>query len=181
MLKRLTADRFDQIYHIMEQSFPRNERRPREEQRELFDRDCYKVFGMIDESDEVIGFIAVWDLGSVAFIEHFAVSPTYRNGGIGGRMLTELLQTIGKPACLEVELPDTDLARRRIGFYQRNGLVFNAYDYLQPPLSKGQDAVPLRLMTSEGKVSQERFEELKSLLYRLVYEAQAPLFGKELI
>ena len=172
MLKKLTVDQFDPIYHIMEKSFPRDERRPREEQLALFGLDCYQVFGMTDQKGTVIAFIAIWDLESVVFIEHFAVSPEYRNGGIGGQMLRELIQMLHKDVCLEVEPPDTDLARRRIAFYERNGFFFNAYDYFQPPLSKGQEIVPLRIMTSEGKVSRERFEELKGFLYRFVYEVE---------
>ena len=38
-------------------------------------------------------------------------------------MLQELVKQYQKPICLEVELPEDELTRRRIGFYERNGFV----------------------------------------------------------
>ena len=46
-----------------------------------------------------------------------------------------------------MEPPETELTRRRIGFYERNGFVLNDYDYVQPSLGEGKDPVPLRIMT----------------------------------
>ena len=107
MLKKLTVDQFDQIHHIMEQSFPRDERRPREEQLALFEKENYHVFGMTDQNGCVIALIAVWDLQTVVFVEHFAVSPDHRNGGLGSRLLQDLIHTLEVPLCLEVELPES--------------------------------------------------------------------------
>ena len=50
--------------------------------------------------------------------------------------------------CLEVELPETEMAARRIGFYERNGFYYNDYFYMQPPIAEGRNAIPLRLMTT---------------------------------
>lgn len=170
MLKKLTVDQFDQIHHIMEQSFPRDERRPREEQLALFEKENYHVFGMTDQNGCVIALIAVWDLQTVVFVEHFAVSPDHRNGGLGSRLLQDLIHTLEVPLCLEVELPETEMARRRIGFYERNGFFYNDYPYMQPPLSKGQACVPLRIMTTSSPLSAERFKELKKLLHARIYD-----------
>ena len=93
------------------------------------------------------GFLAVWEFESFTYIEHFAVDPVLRNSGTGSAMLQELVRKYQKQICLEVELPEDELTRRRIGFYERNGFVFNEYPYIQPPISKGKSPVPLRIMT----------------------------------
>ena len=50
MLELLNVDRFDEMYGIMEYSFPESERRSREGQRKLFADPRYKVAAQSDES-----------------------------------------------------------------------------------------------------------------------------------
>ena len=85
-------------------------------------------------------------------------------------MLQELVRKYQKQICLEVELPEDELTRRRIGFYERNGFVFNEYPYIQPPISKGKSPVPLRIMTYGSAITQDTFEEMKRVLYQRVYK-----------
>lgn len=172
-LKKLEGNDFPEIYQIMEQSFPTDEHRPRAEQLALFENKKYHVYGLLNEEDALIAFIAVWDLSEIAFIEHFAVDPLYRNGGIGSQMLRDVVQILNKTVCLEVELPDTEMACRRIRFYERNGFYFNDYPYIQPPLSKGQGEVPLRIMTTGNAVDFEHFSHIKELLYTQIYHVDA--------
>ena len=169
MLKQLEREQFNRIYEIMKNSFPKDERRPCEEQKDLLERPEYKIY-IMDRDDEICGFLAVWEFNSITFIEHFAVAPEYRNMGIGAEMLQELKSTMDKRICLEVEPPENELTRRRIGFYERNGFFLNKQPYVQPPLSKGQEEVSLLLMTTGGKVDDLGFDEIKTLLYEKVYE-----------
>ena len=92
-------------------------------------------------------------------------------------MLQELLSSSRytqkkKLICLEVELPEDELTKRRIGFYERNGFVFNEYPYMQPPISKGKSSVPLRIMTYGTAIPEETFEKMKQVLYRRVYKVE---------
>lgn len=116
------------------------------------------------------GFLAVWEFEFFIYIEHFAVDPALRNSGTGSAMLKELVKQYQKLICLEVELPEDELTRRRIGFYERNGFVFNEYPYIQPPISKGKSPVPLRIMTYGEAITRETFEAMKNVLYRSVYK-----------
>lgn len=170
MLEKLRNEEFDRVYRIMEASFPEDERRPFDEQRALLEDPAYRLYVCkAPGSEAVAAFVAVWEFEPVVFLEHFAVAPRCRNGGLGARMLKELVTQADKTVCLEVELPETELAARRIGFYERNGFFLNPYPYLQPPISKGRSAVPLQIMTSGGPVGEEEFQRIKALLYRRVY------------
>lgn len=189
MLQRMVISQFPEIYRIMEDSFSDDEYCPYEEQLALFEEPEYGIYYMpigseslesqVPDSalkDKPAGFLAVWEFAEFIFIEHFAVNPKLRNSGTGSGMLQELVKLSKKPVCLEVELPDAELARRRIGFYERNGFVFNDYPYMQPPISKGKSSVPLRIMTYGKAVSQEEFEQIQKILYQRVYKCEPGSF-----
>lgn len=164
MLQFTSQSDFSEIYRIMQASFSDDEYRPYDEQLALFEEPEYRIYYM------PAGFLAVWEFESFIYIEHFAVDPALRNSGTGSAMLQELVKQYQKPICLEVELPEDELTRRRIGFYERNGFVFNEYPYIQPPISKGKSPVPLRIMTYGSAITQDTFEEMKRVLYQRVYK-----------
>ena len=110
MTELLKIQYFDQMYAIMEASFPDDEYRGYEGQRQLFENPEYKVFiHRNEETKEIDGFLSAWEFDDILFFEHFAVSSKVRNGGIGGRILRELLTQVNKLTCLEVELPEGEL------------------------------------------------------------------------
>ena len=167
MLQRINETDFPEIYRIMQASFSDDEYRPYDEQLALFEEPEYRIYYM------PAGFLAVWEFESFIYIEHFAVDPALRNSGTGSAMLQELVKQYQKPICLEVELPEDELTRRRIGFYERNGFVFNEYPYIQPPISKGKSPVPLRIMTYRSEITREEFQKMKEILYRRVHKCEA--------
>ena len=169
MLQRINETNFPEIYRIMQVSFSDDEYRPYDEQLALFEEPEYRIYYM------PAGFLAVWEFESFIYIEHFAVDPALRNSGTGSAMLQELVKQYQKPICLEVELPEDELTRRRIGFYERNGFVFNEYPYIQPPISKGKSPVPLRIMTYKSEITREEFQKMKEILYRRVYKCEAKI------
>lgn len=169
MIDRMRPEEFDAVFQIMEQSFPTDERRPKEEQRTLLNEPRYAVY-VHRENARVSAFLGVWQFEDFVFVEHFAVHKDDRNRGLGKQMLTALRKTLRLPLCLEVEPPENALAERRIGFYQRCGLTLNPYPYMQPPISKGKNAIPLMVMSSDGVMSEEQFLKVKSVLYREVYK-----------
>lgn len=169
MLHLLDESQFSMVYGIMEKSFPKEEIRSYEGQRALLERGEYRIYGEADPCGKIVGFLAVWELQGILFIEHFAVASEARNRGLGSRLLKELQEKYTMPLCLEVELPTDELTKRRIEFYKRNGFSFHSYPYEQPSLGEGRDPVPLRLMTTGGGLRSEEFMRVKELLYKVVY------------
>ena len=171
MLQKLHTEDFDQVYSIMDASFPVDEHRPYDEQKALLEHPNYSIYVLPDTQNKNLkAFISVWQFDDFVYVEHFAVHPSCRNQGLGALMLGELHAAFSSQICLEVELPETDFARRRIGFYERNGFSINEYPYIQPPISKNRNAIPLLIMTTNGSISKDRFEEIRSTLYREVYK-----------
>lgn len=173
MLEKLNEKEFDAVFELLEISFPEDEYRTYEEQKRLMEHPAYTVYVYKDDGEsQMKGCVCIWEFETLAYIEHLVVDPSSRNGGIGAKILKELSARIKKRICLEVELPENETAVRRIGFYQRNGFFLNEYPYVQPPLSKGKQSLPLFIMTSKSTVSETEFEEIRKLLYAQVYRVK---------
>lgn len=168
MFQRITEETFGTVYPLLESAFPVTELREQERQKALLREPCYRLFG-VPGSDGMRAVFAVWEIEDFLYIEHFAVREDCRNGGFGGRLLDRLLAETGKPAVLEVEVPEDGLTKRRIGFYERHGFVYNTYPYLQPPMRKGQGMLPLMLMTNPSAIDEKTYERYKTLIHRIVY------------
>ena len=71
---------------------------------------------------------------------------------------------------LEVERPEDEMSRRRIGFYERCGFTLCKQDYLQPPYRKGGEAVPLYLMFIHTESIDGQYTQIRDEIYREVYQ-----------
>lgn len=168
-MKIISKDEFDDIYPIMEEAFPAIERRSYEGQKSLIDLPYYNIY--TEEIDgEVIAFMSVWEFSEFAFIEHFASNHKARGKGIGKMCLEHMIQKLDKLIVLEVELPLTDIAKRRIHFYERLNFHLNTYEYLQPPLQEGFQAYPLYIMSYPDTLSHHTFKQVEKTLYAYVYK-----------
>ncbi len=169
-IERMRPEDFDAVFRLLARSFPAGERRDAAGQHALLSDSAYRVDILRAPSGGVQALMASWDFDSFVFFEHFAVDPAYRSGGVGGQMLDELLSRSHKPACLEVELPETELAARRIGFYERHGFTVNAaYPYFQPSFQPGGRPIPLYLLTTGGARTASELRAIETLLHTRVY------------
>ena len=167
-MEELKVSEFDRFFEIMENSFPKDERRPYGEQRALLRNPDHRVF-VSKEGGRIVSFLATWRFGEVFFLEHFATDPALRGGGIGGRLLDEWIAECRGTVLLEAEPPTDEVTRRRIAFYERHGFVLNPYPYVQPPISEGRSPVPLMIMTHGRAVSEAEYAAMRDLLYHRVY------------
>ena len=168
MIENLSIKDFDKIYEIMEKSFPLTEFRPKDEQAALFNNKYYRVIGT-KENGTPIAIAAIWCFDDFIFIEHLATLPENRNHGLGAQLLNEIINSTSKIVCLEVEPPVDAITRRRVAFYERNGMFFNEYPYIQPSISMGREPIPLFIMTSKSKIDRGEFLKIKNTLYKHVY------------
>nr|WP_246239615.1 MULTISPECIES: GNAT family N-acetyltransferase [Paenibacillus] len=160
---------FDQIYAIMEASFPEIERRTYAGAKELLSDPNYRLIPEV-EDNKIIAFLAVWEFPMFRFVEHIAVDPGVRGSGLGGKLMTAYIAESLKPVLLEVEPPTTDIAERRVNFYTRLGFHLNDFDYMQPPLQIGMPDLPLKMMSYPQTLTEATFSVCKDILYTKVYK-----------
>ena len=93
---------------------------------------------------EPVGFALMRHLGDTgySFVRYFAVDESLRGRGLGGRLMRGLVAVLEERGCravlLDVEDPDDDPAhreegRRRIAFYERQGLALLPVAEYAPP------------------------------------------------
>ena len=142
-LETLTERDFDSVWEIMEESFPRDERRSREAQRKILDVSWYHLYGYRAHG-ELMAFLAVWEFDTFTFVDYFAVKQSCRNGGLGAALLTQLTAQRRKP-------------------------VMNPYEYMQPAMGEDRHAIPLRIMSYPKRLLVDEFETVRDVLYCHVY------------
>lgn len=148
-------------------AFPPDERRPIEAWRKKI-ADGLTDLRIIRRDGRFAGFVTLWHLDGMVYVEHFAILPSQRGGGIGAAVISALTKEAAPlPMVLEVELPDTDdFARRRVAFYERCGLhSIRDFAYMQPPYSSGQSPLPMMLMASAEIEGQKIADQLYANVY----------------
>ena len=165
-LTPLKAEDFDRAFSQIEKSFIPEERRDREDARELFLSGKYEILLLASDSRDV-GFVTVWHLPSFVFLEHFVIYEENRNRGLGTLALSLIKKRYDR-LVLEAELPEQEIQKRRIAFYERCGFVQNYEPYIQPPYRKGEKGVPLRLMSYP--VALTSFISTRDEIYKFVYK-----------
>ena len=164
------------LYNYMEQlmtdSFPAEEDRSLEELRNYTDNKPHFHCNIILLQNNPIGLITYWDFGHFYYVEHFAIAPSQRNSGHGKNVLYHLCRQINKPVVLEVEIPEEEIAIRRINFYKRNGFNLWEKPYMQPPYKAGDNYLPMRLMAYGNLECGKDFEQVKECIYREVYNTK---------
>lgn len=143
------------VKRVYTESFPPEERRDwLQLSRMLCDTTSDVSLLMIYSHSRRIGFITLWRLGDILYIEHFATDSSKRGGGLGARALNTILARTSTPVVLEVEPAHvSNAARRRIAFYERNGFTaLDHFHYVQPPYSPDLPAVNLLLMSTDATV-----------------------------
>ena len=151
-------------------SFPADERREFDAVKRLLgDPDsAFKIVAAMN-GDDFVGFFGYWEWNDMRYIEHFAVDPQKRGGGIGKKMLADFAALAKSPIILEVEPPLTDIAARRIGFYKRCGyMLHDNIKYVQPPYDPSKQSLDLYLMT-KGEIELSENSEFIKRIKKEVY------------
>ena len=173
--KRITASDkayYDFVINLLVNSFPKEEYRDLDELEMFIEMKKDFYFNAILSDDQPVGLFSYWDLGNFYYAEHFAIDSTLRNGGYGKSSLEAICSVLHKPVILEVERPDTEMAQRRINFYERLGFKLWDNDYLQPPYRKGDEYLPLYLMSYGVIDADKEYEDVKDKIYTEVYQVK---------
>jgi len=165
-----TSPDWAQAVALYEQAFPPCERRDTAAWQRLLTSEPLFCAEAIHAEEVFVGFISFWDFGRFVYVEHFAVCPDVRGGGIGGSAIDAFRDSFSpRPIVLEVELPDTPMAIRRIHFYERHDFSLLSADYRQPPYRPADAWLPLQLMATPSAAIADHIDEVKALIYKHVY------------
>ena len=158
--------KISKIFSRYEKTFPEDERRSKEQFLDLAENPDVFVF-LIKNEDETIGYCVIWELSNFYFLEHFEVFEEKKKKKFGEKILESLQEKFEK-MILETE-PDSlsEIAARRLQFYQRNGFEIVEKNYLQPSYGEGKSSLHLFLMAN---FEPENVETLIQEIHKIVYE-----------
>lgn len=161
----------DQARKLYLSAFPQEERRPVEQWLHLHQANASFHILVIKSEDAFAGILTYWDFDKFVYIEHFATDVALRGRGLGQGALHSFIKgTKYRPIVLEVELPQTSLAKRRIGFYERVGFSVIEKLYRQPPYPGQTDSLPLLIMSTDASYVNEHYDQIVSIIHREVYQ-----------
>lgn len=171
-LARLKVDEYPFFLKLYEYSFPEEERRPYSSPEELDSflkaHPDFNIYGIYSDSG-IVGFISVWKMDGWIYGEHLATIPELRGSGLGAATLEQIKRLAEQEdgMLLEVELPDNEMARRRIDYYIRQGFILHPdFRYFQPPYFPGAPEVEMLIMTYGGLTpSDDIIKKLRSKVY----------------
>lgn len=171
-LRTATLPELKAVYEThLRPAFPPAELKPLRAITDMVDDGCYDPLVLTD-GDEIAGACFLWlGVPGWALLDYLCVSSNRRGGGSGGEILRLLRARyagwiIFGEAEEPASAPDPAMARRRLGFYARNGALTAGYD---------TEAFGVRYKTlywADGAVSDEDL----ILQHRFLYESR---FGAE--
>lgn len=157
------------VQQVLKQCFPFEEYRDFEEFKDVIRHKKEFICNIVMKDEDPIGIFNYWNLPHFIFIEHFAILPENRDKGTGRQVMQGFLKETQLPIILEVELPETEIQKRRIAFYERLGFRLWTSEYVQPPYRSDFEGIPMQLMCYGNLEETEHFKHIRSLLYRVVY------------
>ena len=172
---------WDSLVSIYRESFPIDEQRPVESiARLITEEPRYTMYAIINEDEDTkhytlntkqaLGLLTTWEFADFIYIEHFAINPELRSQGYGSKAISTLIKQKEKPIILEAEPPTDELTRRRIHFYERQGITLYDFPYLQPAYTEASQPVELRLMGTLD-TNATTLTDVSNTLHREVYGA----------
>lgn len=137
------------LIELYESSFPDAERRPIRQLKHLIENNKDMFFNSIIKDNAVVGLMVYWKFNEFFFLEHFAIFSNMRNNNIGRGVLDYITNNLKGIRILEVEEDNTDIAKRRIEYYRRNGYQIVDNTYIQPSFDNIKPSIPLWIMCNE--------------------------------
>jgi GNAT superfamily N-acetyltransferase len=156
---------------LMEEAFPKNERRPLADLRRYTEEEKDFHVCIIENDKQPIGLFNYWEFKRFCLLEHFATIEGERNKGFGAKTLELAIKRLLKPIVLEVEPPKDDLTRRRIAFYQRCDFVLWDADYTHPPYPDNIGDSHMKLMVYGNLDCKKDFQYVQRAICINVYGA----------
>ena len=157
---------FGKLIELYKEAFPLEERRNEEQLISMLKDEPRMTFNAIECDGELCGLFVYWDFKTFYYLEHLAVFSDMRNKKIGEQTLAWIAENLKGLRILEAEPADTEIAVRRVHYYERNGYKVYNKDYMQPSYRPEGDGCALWVMCNQA--DEELNEKLK-LLKDVVY------------
>lgn len=167
LIKNIDNEHFSKFWEIYDYSFPKNEKRTKENISKIINEDNFEIILYVDDS-EVLGFFITWNFSKFLYIEYFATNALKRNQGLGKKLLRELITTTDKPIILEIDEIGDEISTRRYNFYSREGFVLNSYTHTPPAYDCKDKKLNLHIMSYPKSIDDDMYNEFARAVVEVV-------------
>ncbi len=165
---------FSKVYNLYVLAFPETERRNWAGFEYELDYEKHFCAHALMQDDTFVGLFNYWTFDRFCYVEHIAVAQGVRGQKIGTQAMEFFKQQTKLPIIIEVEMPKSITAIRRINFYEKLGFsVVNSHAYAQPPYEGDGFLIPMQLMCNDTHFADTHFDLIKETLYERVYHYEA--------
>lgn len=170
-LKRITDAKdsdFVKLMVLYTEAFPLEERRDVQQLGEMLAEEPRMSFNAVECDGELSALLVYWDFSTFYYLEHLAVYAEMRNKKIGQQTLDWMREHLEGQRILEAEPADTEIAKRRIRYYERNGYKVLYKDYQQPSYRPDGEGCPLWVMGAceDARLSEKLQQIIEAVYYR---------------
>lgn len=131
--KKLTSTQtplFVCVDALYAQAFPWHEQRELPAKQRALSDPHYALEAWFD-GEQFIGMSGCWAFDGYVYIEHLAVDGSLRSQGYGKRLLGQILERAPQ-TILEIDPLTSDIARKRLRFYESMGFFANPWPHTHP-------------------------------------------------
>ena len=145
---------------------------PWHEQRELPAKQCalnsthYALEAWFD-GEQFIGMSGCWAFDGYVHIEHLAVDCSLRSQGYGKRLLGQILERAPK-TILEIDPLTTEIAHKRLRFYESMGFFANPWPHAHPTYHPGIADHELIVLSYPQPIDEAQYQRFNDDLCRIV-------------
>ncbi|MEW5560313.1 GNAT family N-acetyltransferase [Enterobacter asburiae] len=168
-LTHAEGERFSLVDNLYSHAFPWHEQREDVAKRQALAHPDYALEAWYD-GDIFVGLSGTWRFGDYGYIEHLAIDDSLRGQGYGKRLLARLLARNPR-TLLEIDPLTTDIAHKRLRFYQSMGFVANDYAHTHPSYHDGIADHELMVLSYPQPLAEEEYQRFRKDL-RLVVMAE---------
>lgn len=155
------------IHNLYHSAFPEAERRDWGQLMKMLTTTPEMVLQLIKHNHIAIGYIIIWSLEEWSLIEHFAIDAEQRGKKYGETIMKNLSGQL--KLILEVEPALSADAKRRITFYEKQGLNCLSVTYNQPSYTDAKVTFEMLLMSNITERNEQQFTPVINKIKEYVY------------
>jgi GNAT superfamily N-acetyltransferase len=165
-LTHAEGERFSLVDSLYARAFPWHEQREAAAKQQALMHSNYALEAWFD-GDTFVGLSGCWTFGDDSYIEHLAIDDPLRAQGYGQRLLGQLLQRNAR-TLLEIDPLTTEIAHKRLRFYQSMGFVANDFAHAHPSYHEGIADHELIVLSYPNVLDEKEYQRFSENLRKVV-------------
>lgn len=173
-MERLTSQKltstqsplFPRVDALYEQAFPWHEQRELAAKQSAINDTHYALEAWFD-GEQFVGMSGTWAFDGYLYIEHLAVDSTLRSQGYGKRLLGRILAR-APLTVLEIDPLTTEIAHKRLRFYEGMGFSANPWPHAHPTYHAGIADHELIVLSYPQAIDAAQYQRFNDELRQIV-------------